>query len=350
MSDTLPLAWSLVESLDAVPDARAAESVFASREWLQATRAALPFELRVAEGRESGGASPGKLRCYLPLHIIRRAGLSRAFTPILNYYGGPYHFLPADARFHERTKVRYDAEASLLRFLMESFHHVSLTPLACDPRAAADLGWTLAPKATVVARLDSPAVPELPGDVVRNANKARKAGLRLDVSHDDDGFARAFARTFARKGLGMAWKPEWAVAMRRALTAAGLMENHAIVDAQGTEIAFASVALDLARRSAVLWYSCSLPQADKTGAMHFLLQSLIGLYRGRAGSGQSAESGESAGAFATFDLCGADQRGLAEFKEKFAQALELRYALDKYRGPAVKIMMKAFTQARRLAG
>ncbi|MDB5048224.1 MAG: hypothetical protein JWO30_1295 [Fibrobacteres bacterium] len=319
--------WSLADAWDHLPGE---ETVFASPAWLTATAKALPFELKVLEGRKGG-----KLLCYLPLQIIRRGGLAKAFTPILTYYGGPYFPPASDLRFHERTKLRYDLQAEALRWLGKRFHYVLLTPDDSDVRAGLDEGWDCRPKVTVVNRLKSGGSLDLGGDSLRNVRKAEKAGLTLGPSRDEDGFRKAFERTFLRKGLAMQWKPEWAVDLRRELTAAGLLENRSVLTAEGAEIAFASVALDRPRKRAVLWYSCSLREADRTGAMHFLLYRLLELYRAD---------------FEVFDLCGADHRGLSEFKEKFGQELIVRHSLEKYRGPVSRVLLGAFARARKLAG
>lgn len=327
MSAPAPVAWTLAAAWDHLP---AEETVFASPAWLTATAKALPFELKVLEGRREG-----KLLCYLPLQIIRRGGLSKAFTPILTYYGGPYFLPPSDLRFHERVKLRYDLFAQALEWLNARFHYVLLTPDDADVRAGLDRNWISRPMTTVISRLTPEKAPDLGGDTLRNVRKAEKAGLTLGPGKDEDGFGRAFARTFLRKGVAMAWKPEWALALRRELAAAGLMENLAVVSAEGREIAFASVALDRPRKRAVLWYSCSLEEADRTGAMHFLLHRLLQRYR--AG-------------YEVFDLCGADHRGLSEFKEKFGQELITRHGLEKYRGPVSRLLLGAFARARKLAG
>ena len=305
-------------------------TVFGSPAWLSATARALPFELKVLEAR-----AEGKLTGYLPLQVIRRGGLSRAFTPILAYYGGPYIIAPPDARFHERTRLRYEATDALLSRAASEFHHVSLTPEDVDVRAGLDAGWESRPMFTVSNRLDSEASLDLGGDTLRNVRKAEKAALVFGPGRDEAGFAKAFTRTFARKGLAMAWKPDWATAMRRELAAAGLLANHAVSDAQGREIAFASVALDRPRKRAVLWYSCSLEEADKTGAMHLLMYRLLETYRTD---------------YQVFDLCGADDRGLAGFKEKFARELSVRYGLEKWKGPGTRALMGAFTRVRAMIG
>ncbi|HKP94759.1 MAG TPA: hypothetical protein VJ385_03280 [Fibrobacteria bacterium] len=319
--------WSLAASWDHLP---AGETVFASPAWLTATAKALPFELKVLEGRKEG-----KLACYLPLQIVRRGGLSKAFTPILTYYGGPYFPLAPGLRFHERAKLRYDLTAEALRWLDGRFHYLLLTPDDAEVRAGIDQGWDCRPRVTVLNRLRAEDGRDPGGDTLRNVRKAEKAGLTLGPGRDDEAFGRAFARTFARKGLAMRWKAEWAVALRRELTAAGLLENRSVISPEGREIAFASVALDRPRNRAVLWYSCSLEEADRTGAMHFLIQGLLDRYRAD---------------FEVFDLCGADHRGLSEFKEKFGHELFTRHALEKYRGPVSRALLGAFARARRLAG
>ena len=306
------------------------ETVFGSAEWLTATAKALPFDIRILEARQAG-----KLAGYLPLQVIRRGGMTRAFTPILAYYGGPYIPSADDLRFHERTKLRYEVTTALLARAAREFHHVSLTLDDPDVRAGLDAGWSCRPMYTVVNRLDSDACLDLGGDTLRNVRKAEKAGLTFGPGRDEEGFAKAFARTFSRKGISMAWKPEWAKAMRRELSAAGLLANHAVSGADGREIAFASVALDKPRKRAVLWYSCSLEEADKTGAMHLLMFRLLEAYRGE---------------YEVFDLCGADQRGLAGFKEKYAQELVVRHGIEKWKGPGTRALMGAFTRVRGMLG
>ncbi|MDB5103770.1 MAG: hypothetical protein JWP91_1459 [Fibrobacteres bacterium] len=322
-TDGTGLEITLTETFDHLP---ADGTVFGSPAWLAATREALPFELKVLEARKAG-----KLLCYLPLQFIRRGGMTKAFTPVLTYYGGPYFLMPPDLRFHEAAKIRYDALAGILAWLGRRYHYVQLTPDAADVRAGLDAGWECRPKATVLNRLRSDSSLDLGGDSMRNVRKAEKAGLTMGPGRDEGAFGRAFARTFERKGLGMPWRPEWAVALRRGLTAAGLLENRSVLSPEGKEIAFASVALDRPRERAVLWYSCSLEEADRTGAMHFLMYRLLEAYRAD---------------FEVFDLCGADHRGLSEFKEKFAQEIEIRHSFEKYRGPVTRAVMSAFTLAR----
>jgi hypothetical protein len=319
--------WMLVDTWNNLPKE---ETIFGSTAWLTATAKAIPFELKVLEARRGGA-----LMCYLPLQIVRRGGLSKAFTPILTYYGGPYFLFSSTHRFHERTKLRYDLLTEALIWLNKHFHYVQLTPDSIDVRAGIDQGWECRPKVTVINRNFTENSSDFGGDLLRNVRKAEKAGLTFGPSQSEADFRTAFERTFLRKGLAMKWKAEWAVNLRRELTLADLLENRSVFSPQGKEIAFASVALDQQRDRAVLWYSCSLEEADQNSAMHFLLYNLLKLYSMN---------------FKIFDLCGADHRSLAEFKEKFGNELHLRHSLEKYRNSASLALFGAFSRLRNLAG
>jgi hypothetical protein len=236
--------------------------------------------------------------------------------------------------FNEETKQRYEILREMLAFLEREFHYCLLLPDGNDVRPALERGWTCTPRYTLLNRLKSPDSLEFNRAAMKNIRKAERLGLRLAESGPGDGFEKAFTRTFARKGLAMAWKPRWAADMRQALTGTGLLDNVSVYTAEGKEIAFASVALDRHQGMAILWYSCSLEEADHAGAMHFLYRGLMQRYRDE---------------FDVFDLCGADHRSLSEFKEKFAQELVARHALEKWKGPGARALMGAYARLRALA-
>lgn len=309
-------------------DLPATAPVFGTRIWLEATRKALPFPLNVLKVYKEGAFA-----AYLPLQSIRRGGLVKNFVPILTFYGGPYFTLEPRRYFNEEVKERYEIQAAILEYLDRNSHYSLLLPEEFDARAALAKGWKCTPTFTVVNLLDSEGSLDMNPACARNIRKAEKQGLVFGPTRGDGAFEEAFARTFARKGLSMRWKPEWAAALRRELEGSGIMENYSVRNAEGKEIAYASIALDRFRKAAIQWYSCSLSEADHTGAMDFLNYSLLGRYRGE---------------FATFDLCGANHRSLAEFKEKFAQRLVGRYKLEKYRGPVSEALLRSYAWANGL--
>lgn len=300
------------------------------RAWLEATRKALPFPLKVLKVYKGE-----TFVAYLPLQFIERGGLSKAFTPILTFYGGPYFAAERRKYFNEDVKERYGILEGILEWLESHSHYCLLLPEEADVRPALERGWTCRPRYTVVNLLGSESSLEFNRASLKSIRKAEGLGLVFGETAGEGAFEEAFARTFTRKGLSMKWKPRWAADLRRELTGTGLLEHLAVSTPEGKEIAFASVALDRYRKSAILWYSCSLAEADQTGAMHFMVRNLILRYRDR---------------FETFDLCGADHRSLSEFKEKFANRLDARFSLEKYRGPMSRALLKGFETARKLMG
>ncbi|MDB5106410.1 MAG: hypothetical protein JWP91_4099 [Fibrobacteres bacterium] len=310
---------SLSEDLSDLPEEA---PVFGMRSWLEATRRALPFPLKVLRIHKGSA-----LAAYLPLQFIKRGGLVKAFVPILTFYGGPY-FIPGRRRhFNEEVREHYEILGVILAWLERNAHYSLLLPEEHDVRPALERNWLCLPRYTVVNLLKAPDALEANKDCLANIRKAEKAGLTFGATDGEDQFEAAYARTFIRKGLAMKWRPRWAADLRRELTGTGLMEHLAVRNPEGKAIAFASVALDRFRKSAIIWCSCSLAEADRTGAMHFLIHRLILRYQGR---------------FETFDLCGADHRSLSEFKEKFANQLVGRFSLEKYRGPGSKALLKGF--------
>ncbi|HKP97836.1 MAG TPA: hypothetical protein VJ385_19015 [Fibrobacteria bacterium] len=319
-----PEKWSLVldETLDDLPEAA---PVFGTRAWLEATRRALPFPLKVLKVYKGE-----TFAAYLPLQFIKRGGLVKAFVPILTFYGGPY-FVPGRRKhFNDEIKEQYEILGCVLAWLESRSHYSLLLPEWHDARPAMARNWRCLPRYTVVNRLRSENTLDVNQDCQSNIRKAERAGLAFGTTDGEDAFEDAYARTFVRKGLAMKWKPRWAADLRRELTGTGLMEHWAVRTAQGKAIAFASVALDRFRNSAIIWCSCSLAEADRTGAMHFMVRNLILRYKDE---------------FETFDLCGADHRSLSEFKEKFANQLLTRFSLEKYRGPATRALLKGFEMA-----
>lgn len=330
MSDMPEYAEKLKVVLDAsLADLPEDAPVFGTRTWLAATAKALPFPLSILKVYKGDA-----LAAYLPYQSIRRGFLTKAFVPVLTFYGGPYFTGGRRKYFNEEIKQRYEIQKELLAFLAREADYCLLLPEECDARAALELGWTCTPRYTLINRLKSPDSLEFGRAAMKSIRKAERLGLRIAESAgqgNGGGFEAAFARTFARKGLAMAWKPEWAGALRKELAGSGLLENLSVYTPEGKEIAFASVALDRHRSAAVLWYSCSLAEADGMGAMHFLYRGLMQRYRE---------------GFDVFDLCGADHRSLSEFKEKFAQELVARHALERYRGPATRALMGLYTRLR----
>jgi hypothetical protein len=304
--------------------------VFGTRLWLEATRKALPFSLKIL--RVYKGES---LVAYLPLQFIQRGGLVKSFVPILTFYGGPYFVTEPRKYFNEEVKEHYEILGTILDYLGSTSHYSLLLPETCDARVALEKKWTCSPRYTLVNDLQSQNSLDFNRACSESIRKAERLGLTFGETTGDGAFEEAFARTFLRKGLAMSWQPRWATDLRRELTGSGLLDHLSVKNVEGKEIAFASVALDHFRKSAILWYSCSLAEADQTGAMHFLVKNLLVKYR------------ES---FETFDLCGADHRSLSEFKEKFGQRLVVRFALEKYRDPFSKALLKGFAWARGMAG
>lgn len=330
MSEKTEYAEKLKVVLDAsLADLPEDAPVFGTRAWLAATAKALPFPLRILKVYKGDA-----LAAYLPFQSVKRGFLSKAFVPILTFYGGPYFTGEKRKYFNEEIKQRYEIHKEMLAFLAREFDYCLLLPDEFDARAALELGWTCTPRYTLINRLKSPDSLEFGRAAMKSIRKAERLDLRIAESAargEGAGFEAAFARTFARKGLAMAWKPEWAAALRRELSGSGLLENLSVYTPEGREIAFASVALDRRSRAAILWYSCSLAEADQMGAMHFLYRELMLRYKED---------------FDVFDLCGADHRSLSEFKEKFAQELVARHALEKYRGPAAKALMGLYARLR----
>lgn len=302
--------------------------VFGARRWLEATAKAMPFPVKILKAYKEG-----TLAAYLPLQIAARGFLRKAFVPILAFSGGPYFVGERRKHFGEETRQRYEIQKAMLAFLEREFHYCLLLPEEGDVRPALERGWTCTPRYTLYNRLKSPDSLDFDRAAMKSVRKAERLGLRLGESGTGDGFEAAFARTFARKGLAMAWRPRWAADLRKELSGSGLLDNVSVYAPEGKEIAFASVALDRSRKTAVLWYSCSLEEADQAGAMPFLYHGLMERYRD---------------AYDVFDLCGADHRSLSEFKEKFAQELAVRHAVEKWRGPGTRALMGAFARARAL--
>jgi hypothetical protein len=109
--------------------------------------------------------------------------------------------------------------------------------------------------------------------------------------------------------------------------AACLPTDTPLLRPEGHAIAFASMALDQVRKAAVIRCSCSLAEAEGKGAMHFMVHNLIRRYKDE---------------YETFDLWGADNRSLSEFKQKFANRLVPRFSLEKSRGPISQALINAF--------
>lgn len=323
-----PDKWRLIlnEELSDIPESA---PVFGARAWLEATRRALPFELKILKVYKGEA-----LAAYLPLQFIERGGLVKAFVPILTFYGGPYLIPGRRMHFNEESRERFEILERILAWLETRSHYALLLPDSHDVRPALQRNWLIRPRYTVINRLSSANALEFNKDCRFNIRKAERLGLTfgpVDGSGSHVAFEAAYARTFIRKGLSMKWKPRWAADLRREMTGTGLMEHWAVFspEGEGKAIAFASMALDRVNKAAVIWCSCSLVEADGTGAMHFLMHNLILRYK----SGDGFES---------FDLCGADNRSLSEFKEKFANRLVPRFALEKYRGPVTLALIKGF--------
>ena len=299
--------------------------VFGTRRWLEATARVLPFELRVLKVYKDDA-----LAAYLPLQC-ERGFPSRAFVPVLTSYGGPYSVGERRKYFNEELRQSFEIQREMLAFLEREFRYCLLLPDEFDARAALELGWTCTPRYSLLNRLKSPDSLEFGGAASEGIREAERLGLRIGESGSGEGFEEASARAFARKGLGMRWKPRWAADLRSALQGSGLLENVSAFTPGGKEIAFASVALDRRKRTAILWHSCSRAEADRTGAMPFLYRALMQRYRED---------------FEILDLCGADPGSLPVSKEAVAQELVARHALEKCRGPVTRAFMAASARLR----
>ncbi len=313
--------WNLflTEDLEGLPESA---PVFGTRAWLEATRRALPFPLKVL--RVHKGET---FAAYLPLQFIKRGGLIKAFVPILTFYGGPYFVSGRRKHFNEELREQGEILDQVLAWLERNSHYSLLLPESHDARPALERDWICRPRFTVINDLRAYHERAVNKDCLANIRKAEKAGLRFGTISGEDEFETAYARTFVRKGLAMKWKPRWAADLRRELTGTGLMEHFAVRDESGKPIAFASVALDYFRDTAIIWCSCRLDAADRLGTMHFMVHNLILRFQDR---------------FSTFDLCGADNRSLSEFKEKFATRLVPRFSLEKYSSPGARALIKGF--------
>lgn len=316
--------WRLVleEDLSDIPEAA---PVFGARAWLEATRRALPFPLKVLKAYQ--GAS---LAAYLPLQFINRGGIVKAFVPIHTFYGGPYHIPGRRRHFNDEIREQSAILESMLAWLEGHSHYALLLPEGHDVRPALLRDWRARPRFTVVNLLSGINALEFNKDCRCNIRKAERLGLSFAPSEGAESardFENAYARTFIRKGLDMKWKPRWAADLRRELSHSDLMDHWAVITPEGKPIAFASMALDRVRKAAIIWCSCSLAEAEGKGTMHFMVHNLIRRYKDE---------------YETFDLCGADNRSLSEFKEKFANRLVPRFSLEKYRGPVSRALINAF--------
>jgi hypothetical protein len=301
-------------------------SVFAQDAWLQATAHAMPHALKLV--RVFRGDS---LRLILPLQIIKKGPFIKAFTPILSNYGGPYRMGETRLHFNEDLRLQRQLNETLLKFLESQFHYSLIAPDAMDHRMALESGWKVLPRYTV--ECDLLKQKEYCTDARRMIKKAEKSNLSFGPEQDDSLFEEAYVRTFSSKGLGVPYDPNWVTALKTGLTKRGLLQNYTIRNAENKEIAFASVIPDEKNKNLILWYACSLPEADRTGAMYLLISGLIEEYTG---------------SFNSFDIGGVDHGSLAGFKEHFADRLVVRHSAEYFRGSLIKAGMQAYTGINRI--
>ena len=78
-----------------------------------------------------------------------------------------------------------------------------------------------------------------------------------------------------------------------------------------------------------LWWACSLPEAERLGAMHLLIEGLRSHYK---------ETHKR------LDLGGVDYPSLAVFKEQFGHNFVSRCGLERYQNVFIETLMKAYTK------
>jgi hypothetical protein len=325
MDYTLHLDASL-EQLPELPGFVNGVSVFGTKQWLEAHRSAIPLDLQILRIYEKD-----VLKAYLPINTVRKGPWIRAYTPITQFSGGPYYLHSEYANLAEAFSQKRKIWESILQFMAQHFQASYLLPADADPRPALELGWKAYPRCTLICNLDQWSKTSPARDVRANLGKAQRNGLVLCPMDDSMSgpFAQALDTVYVRKNR-TGYPAVYLTVLREAATQRNLVENWAVLF-ENVPICFASVAPDPGLDSAQLWLTATLPEGLKRSANSFLFNALIQHYKDR---------------FSWIDFCGADHRGVYEFKEKFATKLVVLHQYERFQSKAHQYAFNAFSQIK----
>lgn len=309
-----------IKEIDKLPQEIEAKIHFSSREaWLNATDSVWPnsiIRLMVYQGETP--------LLYCPLQFIKKGPLKRAYTPLLTNYGGPF-LLSQREHFHANSRQHKALLNELYLYLENNFNQIILFPYESDYRPALDLGWKESHRVVVESDLSK----ELPGEVLRIVRKAQKNGLSFGLEKSGEAFIDSYKHTFDRQKQNVPYAVEKMALLKSTLSELKLIENFVVSDSQGKELAFAGVINDPNSDVAELWWASSLPEAERLGAMHLLIEGLRENYK---------ETHK------WLDLGGVDYPTLAVFKEQFGHKFMTRCGLEKFQSAFVEGLMKLYTR------
>lgn len=273
------------------------------------------------------------------LQSYSRFGIRRAFPPFLATASGPFRLGEPRKHWDAENRLVRESTNALLGYLEKSFDHVLLYPANWDMRVFYERGWRLQPRWTVSHQhaLHSEFGPE----VRRPLRRAQEAELRLVPwqGHNNSGtdlwsrFGEAFARTFHKQNIPLPGSLNATVNLMEGLLKNGGLEGWCVVDKNTTPQAYALMVNPPDSGVWTMWYACSLPDAEKSQAMPFLIHELI-LESSRRGN-------------LSFDLGGVDYSQLAFFKEHFGNNLIQKFEAHWFRSKIVAALWNIYNKSRK---
>ncbi len=290
--------------------------LYGTRGWLEcvAPTSVLPVKIW-------GLFQDGKLVAWHPYQEQRKGPLIRWLPLHGDTTGGPYYLLSLNSSFDEAQRELRLLQTQMLESIGNQCHLAILYPWNSDPRLLPK-GWSHTLRATVVNDLNSE--ERLGSQAKDKVRRAKNKNLQAEICTQPLRLSEAISLVHAKHQFGKAALPEALLLQRREkLQEKNLLETWRVIDNENHEIAYALVALDHSQHRALLWFPFSTPEGYKEYAADFLHYSLVQHYKGK---------------FATLDLCGADHFPLTEFKEKWTQRTEWRFALHYYKHPLLQIL------------
>jgi len=301
--------------------------VYGTHAWLSAVAAVVPYPLRVMALEDEG-----RIVAWHPFHEVKRGPWKRALPLFVDTTGGPYYLPPSGLPFAERSRWLREAQKLLFEGLSAEYEFATLCPLESDPRGLPVGDWRIRVRATARLDLDLE-IPPWSSQAMNKWRRARNKGLVFSACPKPERLRQAVEFVTGRHALGGAsLQCEILCALAERLLGEGLLEGWSVCTADGLEVCYGLVALNLSQDAVGIWYNLSTPEGLKLYAMDFLFHGLAEAYRGR---------------FRWLDLCGTDNANLIEFKEKWASETQYAFAYDYARKPWMRHALAAFSRLRR---
>jgi hypothetical protein len=264
------------------------------------------------------------LVAVLPVRVEKKLFLKIASTPLYALYSGPYWVWDSQKSPEQKWRIKSEVWSLLLDYLQKNFHYAQLYPLEGDSRFFSDSErtayWKVHLRHTLLSDLSQEQV--FSNDYMRAVRKAQKNGLKVKrrVDQAEELLAQMEA-LYKRRNLRLVRLPRFTqeLLVQQEKSALRFLTAE---DAEGQEIAWIAYQDDFTNKVSYAWMTIASDKAYELRAMHLLTHELLHDLK---------EEG-----FLMADHCGADHKGVSQFKEQFSTGLRQQFSAEFFRNSMVR--------------